>query len=100
MRNLVGTVCAVALLAFLAAAPLSAQGVTGAAVRGTIADDGGQPVVGAVVTLVNTSTGQRYETRSIGNGAFNFESAQVGGPYTLSVRAIGLQPVSQTQISL
>lgn len=100
MRNFVGTVSAVALLAFAAAAPLSAQGVTGAAVRGSITDDAGQAVVGAVVTLVNTSTGQRYETRSTGNGAFNFESAAVGGPYTLSVRSIGLQPVGQTEIML
>lgn len=100
MRRLVGTVSAVALLVLCWAAQLSAQGITGAAVRGTVADDGGQPVSGAVITLVNTSTGQRLESRSRSNGSFNFENAPVGGPYTLSARSIGYQPVSQTEIHL
>src|SRR5262245_9143256 len=96
MRKFVGTVCAVALLAFSVAGTLHAQGNTGAAVRGRVTDDAGQPVSGAVVSLVNASTGQRYETRSMTNGSFNFENAAVGGPYTLSGRSIGFQPVSRT----
>ncbi len=100
MRKFVGTVSAVALLAFCAAGPARAQGVTGAAVRGTVTDDAGQVVSGAVVTLVNNATGQRYETRSTGSGSFNFENAAVGGPYTLSARSIGFQPVSRTEITL
>ncbi|MBI4503187.1 MAG: carboxypeptidase regulatory-like domain-containing protein [Gemmatimonadetes bacterium] len=100
MRRLLGTASAVALFLFFAAVPLQSQGVTGAAVRGTVTDDAGQPVTGALVSLVNTSTGQRYETRSVGNGGFNFENAAVGGPYTLSARSIGYQPVSRTEITL
>jgi hypothetical protein len=99
IRRAFGTACAVAWLLF-STAGLSAQGVTGAAVRGSVTDNNGQPVSGAVVTLVNGSTGQRYETRSASNGKFNFENAAVGGPYTLTARSIGYQPSGRSDITL
>src|SRR5581483_10661303 len=99
IRRVFGTVSAVACL-LISATTLSAQGVTGAAVRGTVTSNNGQPVNGATVTLVNGSTGQRYETRTASNGRFNFENAAVGGPYTLTARSIGYQPSGRSDITL
>ncbi len=94
----------VAVFAFLAAhlpvAPAAAQGVTSAAVSGRLTDESHAPVEQAVVNLINTSNGQRYSTRSTADGRFYFENAQVGGPYTLEVRALGFAPEQATGVTL
>lgn len=54
MRTLVraaGAVACAAVLALAVASPVSAQGVTTAAVRGRVVDDGGNPVVGASILM-------------------------------------------------
>ena len=56
-RRMLGIIGVVSWLVLLPIAALSAQGVTGAAVRGTVTDDAGQPVSGAIVSLVNGSNG-------------------------------------------
>src|SRR5207244_5308877 len=53
-----------------------------------------------VVNLTNTTNGQRYATRSAADGRFFFENVQVGGPYTLEVRALGFGPEQATGITL
>jgi len=94
----------VAVFAFLAAllpvVPVAAQGVTSAAVSGRLTDESHAPVEQAVVNLINTSNGQRYSTRSSSDGRFYFENAQVGGPYTLEVRALGFAPEQATGVTL
>ncbi len=91
---------AVGVLAFASVSQLAAQGITTAAVRGVVADDAGQPVEAATVTLTNTSTGQRFIGRSRSGGAYSLENVAVGGPYTLEVRAIGFSPLSRDGIRL
>ena len=85
------------VFAVLAAAPawgrLVAQGVTTAAVAGRFTDEAGSPVPQASVSLINTSNGQSYATTSAEDGRFSFENVQVGGPYTIDVRAIGFEPL-------
>lgn len=71
---------ALALLAAVTTAPLSAQGITSASVRGQIIDETGQPVAGATVVLQNTSTGQRFQGVSRADGRYNIENVAVGGP--------------------
>ncbi|PYO86417.1 MAG: hypothetical protein DMD68_00105 [Gemmatimonadetes bacterium] len=88
------------LATLLPAAPAAAQGVTSAAVSGRVTDESKAPVDQALVTLINTSNGQRYSTRSGADGRFYFENAQVGGPYTLEVRALGFAPEQGTGITL
>src|SRR5256885_8750241 len=88
------------LAASLAAPRAAAQGVTSAAVSGRLTDESHAPVEQAVVNLINTSNGQRYSTRSGTDGRFFFENAQVGGPYTLEVRALGFSPEQATGVTL
>src|SRR5881409_932012 len=85
-----GVLATIALLLFPAAA-VTAQGVTSAAVAGRVTDESGAGVPGAVLTLVNGSTGQRYSRRSADDGRYNFENVAVGGPYTLQTRALGFE---------
>src|SRR5437762_6151491 len=85
-----GVLATFALLLFPARAA-TAQGVTSAAVAGRVTDESGAGVPGAVLTLVNSSTGQRYSRRSADDGRYNFENVAVGGPYTLQTRAPGFE---------
>src|SRR2546421_10282377 len=85
-----GMLATFALLLFPPRAAL-AQGVTSAAVAGRVTDESGAGVPGAVLTLVNSSTGQRYSRRSADDGRYNFENVAVGGPYTLQTRALGFE---------
>src|SRR5437867_7829735 len=84
-----GVVATVAL--FVPTRAVTAQGVTSAAVAGRVTDESGAPVSSATLTLIASSTGQRYSRRSADDGRFNFENVAVGGPYTLQTRALGFE---------
>ena len=80
---------------------LLAQGVTTAAVQGTVRQgDGGAPVEGAVITVTNRSTGSRTQASSRSSGKFFIENVTVGGPYTIEVRAIGFESVKRDNVML
>jgi len=78
-----------------------AQGVTSAAVQGTVSRSGpAGPVEGAVVTVTNTQTGIRLQTSTRANGRYNLETVAPGGPYTIEARAIGFEASSRTGVLL
>jgi hypothetical protein len=76
------------LLALLCA-NLFAQGTT-SRVIGTVSDSSGSPVAGVSVKLVNEGTNQTFTGSTSGNGAFFFESVQVG-TYSILVEATGFK---------
>ncbi len=100
MKRLLVSACALALVALPAARSARAQGVTTAAVAGHVTDESGAAVALAEITLVNSNTGARYSTRSREDGIYSFEVVEVGGPYTLSVRALGFEPKTMNAFSL
>jgi hypothetical protein len=100
MKRLLLSVCALAGLALASAPTLRAQGVTTAAVTGHVTDESGAPVPLADLILTNGSTGQRHTARSRDDGRYSFEVVEVGGPYTLSVRALGFEPKTLDQFNL
>ena len=76
----------------LAALPLAAQGVTGAAIEGRVVTVDSTPLELAIVHVVNTSTGERWQTTTSSRGRYFLEHLSVGGPYRLEVRAVGYTP--------
>ena len=100
MKRLLVSACALALLALPATRSARAQGVTTAAVAGHVTDESGAAVPQADLTLVNGNTGARYSTRSREDGAYSFEVVEVGGPYTLAVRALGFEPKTLNAFNL
>ncbi len=90
----------VVLGASVLAGRVAAQGITSAAVEGRLLSETGEPVANATVTLINTSTGQRYAVRSAADGRYFLENVAVGGPYTLEVRALGFEPRSASGLRL
>ncbi len=89
----------VATVALLAAGRAMAQGVTTSAVRGTVTDEQGQPVVGATILLTGTETGARYQAVSQAGGRFFLTNVQVG-TYSIEARAIGYRPVREVGLAL
>ncbi len=93
MKRFFWSVCALAaVLSVASVTGLAAQGVTTAAVTGRVTDESGAAVALAEVTLLNGSTGERYAARTADDGSYHMENVSVGGPYTLSARALGFEP--------
>jgi len=93
-------VAAAMVFSMLLAPALRAQGVTTGAITGKVTDAGGQPVALADVRIVNRSTGYATSTRTRENGLFLVQGLEVGGPYTITVRAIGHQPYQRDNIDV
>lgn len=89
-----------AALAFVAAAAYGQ--VVSSAMTGTVTDEAGAPVAGAVVTAVHTPTNTRYTATTGANGRFSFSGMPVGGPYTVTATAGGqeIEPLKDVQTSL
>jgi carboxypeptidase family protein/TonB-dependent receptor-like protein len=89
----------VVCLALGGLSPVSAQGITTAAIRGTVRAKGGENVEGAFVRVVNVSTGYASETRVRG-GSFLVQGLVIGGPYRIVVRSLGYAPQVLDGLSL
>ncbi|HEX9892952.1 MAG TPA: carboxypeptidase regulatory-like domain-containing protein, partial [Gemmatimonadales bacterium] len=90
----------VLLLAVGGSAPLTAQGITTAALRGSITrEEGNAAVEGAVITLINADKGTRLRAISQASGRYNFENVDPG-VYNIEVRAIGFEQTTKTGIVL
>jgi len=77
-----------------------AQGVTGSAITGTVKDPSGGPAEGAAVTLKNTSTGAVLTAITDAQGRYFIDNVPPGGPFTLSVKNEGYEPVTKENIQL
>ena len=77
-----------------------AQGVTTGAIAGTVSDAAGRPVENAQVQITNRSTGYRSGSLSRANGYYYVQGLEVGGPYTVTVRRIGFEPVERNSITV
>ncbi len=89
---------AAALFSLLAAGAAGAQGVTTGAITGKVSDAQGQPLALADVQVVHRSTGFSTGARTRANGLFLVQGLEVGGPYSVTVRAIGHQPFVRNDI--
>jgi hypothetical protein len=67
---------------------------------GTVTDSDSTALEDAVVTVTNTSTGERWQAATRAGGRYVFEYLSVGGPYVVEARAIGFAPVSVPEILL
>jgi hypothetical protein len=93
-RSVVRAVLALLLLLGGVAEGAHAQSST-ATVRGTVRDDGGQPVAGATVTAVETEAGYRRTAQSGADGGYTLAGVQPGN-YRFTVTGMGRQPQSRT----
>jgi hypothetical protein len=83
-------VVCLALFLLLCGVGVSRAQVQNATVSGTITDSKGSVIPGAVVTLVQTSTGLLLHDPSNGQGVYTFPQLQPGD-YTVTVESMGFQ---------
>jgi len=79
---------------------LFAQGVTTAAINGTVNDNNGQPVPGAIVMAVHQPSGTKYGVTTREDGHYNLQNLRVGGPYIVSVSILGFSKQERGGITL
>src|SRR3989441_721128 len=70
-------------------AMLLGQGVTTAAMSGTVGDQDGAPLADARVVAVRVPSGTEYRAVSRAGGAYNIPNMRVGGPYRVTASRIG-----------
>lgn len=82
-------------------APVMAQQIT-SGVQGTVADDNGNPLAGATVTVTDTRTGSVRTLVTDSSGTFRADGLVTGGPYTVAAVAGGYegQTVENIQLTL
>ena len=83
-----------------ASSRLHAQGVTTATLAGQVTRVDGSPLFGGRVTAVHEPSGTTYQGITRSDGRYTIPGMRVGGPYTVTVRAIGIAPQSRSGITL
>jgi outer membrane receptor protein involved in Fe transport len=77
-----------------------AQGVTGAAITGTVTGEGKGPIEGASVQARHTGTGANFNGTTNASGEYFLDNLPAGGPYAVTARAAGLRPETETDVVL
>ena len=103
MRHIFSITLIAAVVAAAAPMPtgsdLLAQGVTTAAIEGTVRATDGTDVDGAEVQVVNAATG--FVTKGyVRHGRFLVQGLEVGGPYTVTVRRLGFHEQGRESVVL
>src|SRR3989442_14364681 len=89
------------LCAFLCVpAMLLGQGVTTAAMSGTVSGQDGAPLTEANVVAVHVSSGTAYRAVARAGGAYNIPNMRVGGPYRVTASRIGYKAHTEENLFL
>lgn len=97
-KQTVFRVFAALLVAFFAISA-NAQ-VTTASLAGLITEDNTEPIIGASIIATHEPSGTRYSAISNVDGRYSIQGMRVGGPYTVRVSYVGMQPVAFEGITL
>jgi hypothetical protein len=79
---------------------VKAQGITTAAISGTVRDVSNAPLENATVTVLNRSNGRTTVGRTHSDGQYLIQGLEVGGPYSVSVRRLGSEGQKRDSIML
>ncbi len=88
-----------AFAAIFTAVTLSAQ-VTTSSLGGSVADENGDPLVGAAVIAVHTPSGTQYSAIANNDGRYTIAGMRTGGPYTIEFSFIGTGTIRYENINL
>src|SRR5437867_4161875 len=79
---------------------LLGQGVTTAAMSGTVSDQDGAPLPEANVVVVHVPSSTAYRAVTRAGGAYNVPNMRVGGPYRVTATRIGYKSHAQDGVFL
>src|SRR5688572_7612463 len=89
---------AVVLPASVMASRAGAQSITTGAIGGVVTDSAGAPLADVQIQVRNVASGYTAGTVTRATGRYLVPSLEVGGPYTVTVRRIGFEPVTRQNI--
>ncbi len=81
------------------ATPAVAQQIT-SGIEGEVTAEDGTPLVGAMVTVTDTRTGQSRTLTTGNSGSFRVQSLVTGGPYTITANADGYEGQSVEGVNI
>lgn len=84
----------------LSSASIFAQGITTAAMNGTVTSSDGETLPAATVMVTHQPSGTDYGTTTRDDGRFNFLNLKAGGPYSIKVSYVGYESQSRENIFL
>jgi outer membrane receptor for ferrienterochelin and colicin len=85
-------------LSLLGAGTLPAQGITSGAIAGTVTNEAGAGLGDVQVRITNRSTGYVVAAVTRENGYYFVQGLEVGGPYQVSVRRLGMEPLTRDSL--
>ena len=85
---------------FFTSAIVYGQGVTSSSMSGKITDVESQPLPGAAIIAIHTSTGTRYGADVDFDGFFRISNMKVGGPYKVTISYLGYKNYEVNNIFL
>ncbi len=97
-RNLAPRLCLAMAAALLLTPAAFGQSSTTGALAGTVTDQDGGALPGAVVEAVHEPTGRRYSTVADASGRFRIGGVRVGGPYSATVTMDGFRDQSTSDV--
>lgn len=74
--------------------------VTTSSIRGTVADDEDNPLLGANIVAIHLPTGTKSGAISNEDGRFNLLNLRVGGPYEITVSYVGFRAQTENDVFL
>ena len=88
------------LLATLFAGVSAFAQVTTSGLTGYVADEDGEPLVGAAVIAVHTPSGTQYSAVSNEEGRYIITGMRSGGPYSVEISYIGMADIEYKDVTL
>ncbi len=74
--------------------------VTTSSMSGQIADESGEPLIGAAVVAVHEPSGTQYYATTNNDGRYTITGMRAGGPYTVEISFIGMATERHTDVTL
>ncbi|MFC5283363.1 TonB-dependent receptor [Pedobacter alpinus] len=74
--------------------------ITTSSMSGIVKDSKGESLPGATIKAIHTPTGSVYATQSNAEGRFNLLNMRAGGPYSVNVTFLGLNPKKVSGLNL
>lgn len=99
-KKVVNKVLLTALCLLVLPALVLAQGLTTAAINGSVKDSKGEALPGANVIALHVPSGTVFGTATRPDGLFNITGLRVGGPYTITVSFIGYKEEKKENVFL
>ncbi|MGF6928293.1 hypothetical protein QFZ48_003793 [Chitinophaga sp. W2I13] len=84
----------------LATSPLAYAQETNGTLSGKITSDKNEPLIGVTVLAIHEPSGTKYGAITTADGRYYLPGLRIGGPYSVSITMMGMQPQKREQLNV